>query len=480
MDVSSGIYLSGLARGGTTWARQIIAAHPDVFEVPTQVGFKAPKTVNFDQEHIENRIRQILSKIPNEAENLACMDASKHFIVKAPPNALILSEMIDILPNTHHFFIMRDPRDVLVSHQRTGAAWTEAHRNFDMAMERSATFYRGYAKAKDRDDLMLFRYEDIHQKFPSTFKKICNFIGLEADNDLINTAMKALSFRAVTGRGHAEQQGMNRRGVAGDWVKNLSYMDAERLKQNPFWRDVMAKHGYDWDTISVRSILSAYAQADMANVDLGAPEPGAHTLWSLSNTIWDNMEAVNGTLRRCRQCLAFEQEHGLNSTLMLATELPARVIKPLLNTIQHRPVYLEVNLDSFSHDPDLRDAEIVEFIDGMIPTLKALNVNANLQAIVYGENTGIYALVIDMLKSRKFTVHTLNVNDKFPIVWVKADATNALTLYGPPEGFVPAQPADWTALKNRTIYFMAEMAASHLDDPLSYGFRTCFDDVRKL
>jgi len=487
MDVSKGVYLSGFARGGTTWARQILCAHPNVFEVGKQVGFKAPLSVTFDKAHIEDKIIKMLNTFPDTQTHIQAIENSPKFAVKSPPNALILSEMMDIMPDAKHVFIIRDPRDVLVSHQRTGAAWTEAHRNFDMAVERTATFYNGYEKAKGRDGLMLFRYEDAHQKFPSTFKRLCEFMELDIDDNLINTAMQKLSFRAVTGRSHEERPGMNRRGVAGDWVKNLSWADGHRFKQSEYWTRVMTEHGYDWQLTSVQGIVKAASQAELDGCTLQADKPGAHMLWSLSDSQWDNMEAVIGILRRCRQGVKLSHDNGFPTTMMLAGEIPERSIRALSNAIKKTPVALEVNLDTLPQAPGKFTKNLEELIKTTLPSLSALNESAedheNIQAVVFGESWELYELAKEVLAKHGIEAISLQNPDADltnSISWLLCDSANTLTMYGSAEGFDPLQADSWRLQKNGITYIVAKLTVSSVQDPLSLGFRTCFNDVQSM
>lgn len=484
MDVSKGVYLSGFARGGTTWARQILSAHPDVFEVGKQVGFKAPISVTFDKAHIEDKIVRMLNTFPDTEAQIKAIENAPKFAVKSPPNALILSEMMDIMPDAKHIFIIRDPRDVLVSHQRTGAAWTEAHRNFDMAVERTATFYEGYEKAKGRDGLILFRYEDAHQKFPTTFKRLCEFMELDVDETLINSAMQKLSFRAVTGRGHSEKPGMNRRGVAGDWVKHLSWVDGQRFLQSEYWSRIMAEHDYTWKLTNLESIVDTATKAGIVGCSIHADNPGIHILWSLSDSQWDNMEAVVGLLRRCRQGVKLSHDVNVPTTIMLAGEIPERSLRALSNAIKKAPVALEVNLDALPQAKGKFKAELEELIQSTIPTLTILNEGSGgKRAIVFGESWDLYDHAQDILFKHGLEVVSLQkprTGLTHRLSWLLTDYAKTLTMYGPPEGFDPVQIDSWNKQKDSVTYIVGKLTATSIQDPLSLGFRTCFNDVQSM
>lgn len=426
----------------------------------------------------------MVATIPDDLAKISDLKTAKKFVVKSPPNALILSEMMDILPDAKHVFIMRDPRDVLVSHQRTGVAWTEAHRNFDMAVQRTAAFYNGYEKAKGREGLLLFKYEDVHQKFPSTFKRLMEFMELDIDDSLVQSAMRSLSFRAVTGRSHDERQGMNRRGVAGDWVKNLSWSDGHRFQQSPYWTRIMAEHGYSWQLTNVANMLKIALQAGIKGCTLQSKNPGLHMVWSLSDCSWDNIEAVGGILRRCREGMKLVEDGNIPYSAMLAGEIPTRHIRPLSNALKNTEIALEVNLDTLPRDKDKFTRALNALVKTTLPTLSALNGDKAVRAIAFGESWDLYDLARNVLSKHGIDMVSLKSPNKTTskkssptISWLLCDSANTLTEYGQPEGFEPLQTDSWATQKNSITYMVAKLTASSLQDPLSLGFRTCFNDV---
>lgn len=483
-DLDKGVYLSGFARGGTTWARQILSAPEGIFEVPRQVGFKPPAGKPLDRRHMAARLNAALDNLPDAQAARKALSRADRFVVKAPPNALIMAEIMEIVPKAKHVFIMRDPRDVLVSHQKTGVAWTEAHAAFDMAMERTAAFYRGYEKAKGRDNLFVFRYEDVHQKFPSTFKQICDFLEVDISEAARNAIMHKLSFRAVTGRAHEERKGMNRRGVSGDWVKNLSWSDGRRFEDSPFWQRVMREHGYDWQTISLADILGAAHAAERPSAGLAEDRPGLHMLWSLSDARWDNMEAVSGIYRRCRKALQLSQDQGLDYSFMVNGEIPARLHAPLRKILGLDTLSLEVNLDQFPQDPARLIPNLKRLIRDCLPTIKGLGGDqAPMRCILLGENRALYTGASTYLRGEGFEVHSLyrpELAGRLPFAWVSTDAANTLTLSGQGEGFDAASAQDWQTLAHAKTWVIGKMTAASQADPLSFGFRTCFDDVNGM
>ena len=289
LDASRGIYLCGFARGGTTWARRAIGAHQDVFEVPGQVEFGHSDGSDVDREHIDASLR---SRIRTVNDGGASIVRARNFVTKSPPNSLIMDQIMAAVPNAKMLYIVRDPRDVLISHQRTGVSWTDALSDFDLAMNRTAGFYKGLLKAKQSGSVYVFRYEDLHQRFPHCFAGICNFLGLEAEPAEISRIMHATSFSTHTGREHEEQSGTHaRRGVCGDWVRHLTYSDAEQFRADPFWVDMMREHGYGWDRPSLGSMLDAASRAGIIGSTFNGGR-GLRIVLSLSGGAWDYPDAM--------------------------------------------------------------------------------------------------------------------------------------------------------------------------------------------
>ena len=481
MNLSNGIYLSGFARGGTTWGRRILSIHPDVFEVSKQVGIRATRMEEgFTLPHIEERIDSILKSLPNYDDTKVELDKSKRFAIKAPPNALILSETMDLLPDAKHVFIMRDPRDVLVSHQRTGVAWTEAHKSFDMAAERTATFYEGYEKVKGRKNILLFKFEDVHQNFPETYKTICEFLELDLSDELLYSANQQLSFRAESGRSHEERSGMNRRGVVGDWVKHLSFADAQRFQASRFWDRVMKENAYSWQTLSMEKILKAIEGAKLPSFELGDEQAGIHGVLSMSEGQWENMEAVKGFLRRMRQAFRGFSSANINSTLMLADALPKRVVKTLARALKGKDVMLEINTDKFPVKPNDVTNQIDEMVADVVPIIRELSGNDETKAIVYGEDVELFPVIEAALNKHGIPFHNLNRSKETPVAWLISDSGNTLSTYGLKPGFVQDDAQSWESAKKHMTYIITKVITTSIDDPLSLGFRTCFDDVKRI
>ena len=473
LDVSKGIYLCGFARGGTTWARQVISSHPDIYEVPRQVLFRARTTADFTAEMMSAKLRVALDNVDDGIEQFC---AAKRFVTKAPPNSEFLLEMMRAVPSAIFLYIVRDPRDVLVSHQRTGVAWTEAHRDFDMAAERTRGFYEGYLRARPSGPT-LFKYEDLHQQFPSTFSGICDHIGVETPHELVDEIMRDVSFKARTGRSHEEKPGMNRRGVVGDWSASLTYSDAAKFSAMPFWVEMMAEHGYDWRQITLGSLLKEAAAQGLPAHRLDQGTMGGLVLWSLSDADWAYPPAVG---ERCRTALAASDAAGYPSLVMLGEEIPDKAVKALAPVLQGRPVALEVDVDKLESD---EEKPLSTLMDACFPQIKEITGSVPRQSVVYGDTEPRVSAVAAQLRSHgldSLCTRGTGSNFQFPVGMLRQTESAVITSIGLPESFDLREENCWTGVKDRLVVFLGKLAAVPIDAPLSLGFRDEFTDLRAV
>lgn len=142
------IFVMGFARGGTSWVRDCIASHPDIEQIPHEmVMFKSlkdyPCTVSEDKElasvlraRISDELEQAVANIDTNA---------RYFVNKAPANAPYLGKAAYLLPEAKFIFVVRDPRDVLVSHQRGNEEWMRgANSTVEGCMRKCRRYYEGY------------------------------------------------------------------------------------------------------------------------------------------------------------------------------------------------------------------------------------------------------------------------------------------------------------------------------------------------
>ena len=126
-------------------------------------------------------------------------------------------------------------------------------------MKTKEIYLKKYIKASKHPNVFMIKYEDLHQSFPSTYQKICDFAGVKHSLGLLKDAMLQSSFEAQTGRAHISDPNVGaRKGVVGDWVNNFSSEDINWFKKKPFWVKNFKKFEYNWDTPSYKVLLDTF------------------------------------------------------------------------------------------------------------------------------------------------------------------------------------------------------------------------------
>lgn len=256
MDMSKMIFVTGFARGGTTWLRNCIGTHPEISRVGSEL-------VLF-RDHAGDRAameRIIREKITEQGLT------ARMFVEKSPANAPHIDEAVRLLPESKFLFIIRDPRDVFISHKRGTRAWMGGvNKRVDGCMKKIQQYYEGFQRAQGAANLMLVRYEDLHQDFYAVMERIFEFVGVEASQSVLDECYEENSFWAVASRNIERRDEAERKGVVGDWVNFLEPSEAKWFKKNAYWTGFMQQYGYDWEPATYERIFQATAEAGVASM----------------------------------------------------------------------------------------------------------------------------------------------------------------------------------------------------------------------
>ncbi|MGH9338757.1 MAG: sulfotransferase family protein [Acidobacteriota bacterium] len=284
------IFVCGFARAGTSWLRDCVASHPDVSRIPSEIVYR-PDARTRVQMLLARRLRPInqrlagflsLQNTKGSAQNgrdeflaeiLDSIDKHKlpgpRFVSKAPANSMHLATLCRLFPHSKFLFIIRDPRDVLVSHQRGNRRWMEgANSTVEDCMEITEKYFRGYLEAEGLPNVFLIRYEDLHQDFHATLAKLYEFIGVSSDQSIIEEGFNNNRFASSTGRCYTEDRdAAARKGVVGDWSNLLAQSDLDWYKTSVFWATFMQRFDYDWSPVTYESIVTAMMEAGVHFID---------------------------------------------------------------------------------------------------------------------------------------------------------------------------------------------------------------------
>lgn len=349
------VFVTGFARGGTSWLRDCIGSHPDVAVLPRErVVFRDLK----DPQAIRRYFETETAELPAEA----------HFIVnKAPANAPYIGFAAQSFPESKFIFIIRDPRDVLVSHQRGTQDWMKgANSTVDGCMKKIETYFRGWLGAKDLNNVLLIRYEDLHQDFFVTMETVFRFIGAKTTPDTLQKNYQANNFQAQTKRSNVEDRAAARRkGVIGEWAVNLSESDKDWYKRSKFFVNFMKDQSYHWKLNTYENIIQAMREANvnfLTEDDLHQFrfEPGR-----VNVTIQHDIDHLNEEwcIRSVRRTAEIDAKYGVASAFNLLPVDDRRYqpdgqknVKELVQCIRSRAVKsyigLRVNVYEKFYSPD--------------------------------------------------------------------------------------------------------------------------------
>ena len=256
MEMGKMIFITGFARGGTSWLRNCVGFHPEVQKIPHEM-------LVFRDLSTRKEIEQTVEKAISDNK----LSAS-YFVNKAPANAPHTGKACRMFPESKFIFIIRDPRDFFISHKRGTKKWMGGKNStVKGCMKKTRRYFEGFADGYGCENIFLVRYEDLHQDFHETIKKIYGFIGLKYDDDLIEDCFNKTNFMAVTG-GHTERRSAAaRKGVILDWVNFLKKKEAKWYQKSRYWSDFMKRYGYDWSPPTYANILKAMASAGVHSLN---------------------------------------------------------------------------------------------------------------------------------------------------------------------------------------------------------------------
>lgn len=204
--VSRHVFLLGFMRSGTTLVEQVLAAHPGVetleeretfaaLAVPCLGGAEGIEKLSRWSEDDLRRARDIYWQC---VRSFGARPDGKIFVEKQPFNIFYLPLIAALFPSAKIVFMVRDPRDVILScfrrHLEVKPTTFElltlsgAARYYDSVMRLADV-----CRARLAIDVLECRYEDLISEFETSARSICRFVDMPWSGSMLSFDRSAQS-----------------------------------------------------------------------------------------------------------------------------------------------------------------------------------------------------------------------------------------------------------------------------------------------
>ena len=288
--MSAPVFLVAARRSGTTLFRLMLNGHP---EVTWQRGWEQvadaidhltgsasePSTIRLEEfpEFTAASTNELKTRLEGNVEQLLRDDSKRVFGATVHVG---FTAMQKLWPNAKYVHLIRDPRDIAISHMKLGwaghyyfaaDAWVEAEHDWDK-LSRTLT----------DDQFIELKYEDLVAEPESELRRVCEFLEIEYSENLfdyINTSKYSYPKKELAYR----------------WRTQLTPEQAQQVESRH--RDLISSRGYETS----------------ANEQTYSPRQIAH--FKLSNTWTKRMKRI--------------RENGLSHVLLdkLARDLNLKFLK---------------------------------------------------------------------------------------------------------------------------------------------------------
>jgi len=273
------IFVGGAARAGTTLFQNILDSHPDIVggpqfrNIPDIIDLrrKLHESVNIGKTKIFNSCDDIDNYICALIESLLLPLLNKshcQFLSeKTPPNILVFPELMELFPEAHYIYVVRDPRAVIWSNMEARLKFKEqgvAFSNFSstrladfitLANWVKEFFIAGqYVTAREPERVLTVVYERLVQSPESETRKICKYLGIEWSSQMLHPSAQTRTGEegttCATISWHTKEGTFDRDIDASSihkWIGNLNCIQRSIISY--CFRDIEGLIQYDYDLV---------------------------------------------------------------------------------------------------------------------------------------------------------------------------------------------------------------------------------------
>jgi hypothetical protein len=271
------IFVGGAARSGTTMFQNILDSHPDIIggpqfrNIPDIIALrkKLHYSINIGKTKIFNSCDDIDNYICTFIESLLLPLLNKSncrlLSEKTPPNIFVFPELMELFPEAHYIYVIRDPRAVISSNKVARSNFKEKGLAFfDFSSTRLADFIaltkwvkEFYVAGQDvttrePERVITVVYERLVHSPESETRKICKFLGIEWSPQMLHPSRETRTGEEGTTCARASwhtKEGTFDRDIdttsIDKWEKDLNCIQRSIISY--FFRDVEGLSHYDYD-----------------------------------------------------------------------------------------------------------------------------------------------------------------------------------------------------------------------------------------
>ncbi len=244
-DPRSGwVTILGFARSGTTLLENMLGAHADIETIeekpslPLAAGFVLARTKGDVDRSLGLAARQLYY---DDLDRYRVKSAARIVVDKGPMNSAYAGLLANLFPEKRHIFVIRDPRDVVMSCFKQDFSINPAMENlrsiagacrlYDFVMSRWFTYF-----TLDDERVCYTRYDTFVTDFENEARRILAFLRTDWDPAVLSFSDAAQSRQALTPSYQKVRQGL-RIGVQTEWRNYRFLFEAPEAKPIKKWVD---------------------------------------------------------------------------------------------------------------------------------------------------------------------------------------------------------------------------------------------------
>ncbi|MCP9496604.1 MAG: sulfotransferase [Pyrinomonadaceae bacterium MAG19_C2-C3] len=203
-------------------------------------------------------VMELLSCCYAEVGNCA---SAKHWVEKSPMNELRLPVVKDEFPSLKAIYMMRDPRDVLLSWKRKREKETNGKETFTAEQiarnwTNSLAAWERYVAGYGGDGLLL-RYEDLVQFPELTMQRVCQYLQIPFAESLLRPTQMGESWQGNSS--HGNQHSVNAASV-GKWRNELPPAESQRI--DAYCGAATLRLGYHAQRFNTADVLRLFVRGE--------------------------------------------------------------------------------------------------------------------------------------------------------------------------------------------------------------------------